>query len=219
MIRTGDPHGLPKSAAVDHLVYAAPDLRMGVERIRELLGVEPVAGGRHPRWGTRNALVGLGPDTYLEVIGPDPDETAPPSPRPFDLDRRPEPGLGGWAVRTSGVEDGARAARRLGFDLGEVLEGERMTPDGDVLRWRLTDPCAPRDGGTVPFLIDWGQSTHPSESLDHAVGLRRLHLRHPEPDRLRALLSPLAPRVVVEAGDPPRISATLETSDGPVALT
>lgn len=219
MTGKGNPPGLPSSAKVDHIVFAAPDLGEGVERIRELLGVEPVAGGRHPRWGTRNALVGLGPGTYLEIFAPDPDEPAPPSPRPFDLDRRSKPALGGWAVRTSAVEDGARAAQRLGFELGEILEGSRETPDGDLLRWRLTDPCGPREGGTVPFLIEWGHSPHPSDALEHTVDLRRLRIRHPDPGPLRSLLGRLAPRVAVEAGDPPGLSATLATPGGPVALT
>ena len=56
---------------VDHLVYATPDLSMGVQRIAEWLGVEPVPGGQHPGRGTRNALVALGPASYLEIVGPE----------------------------------------------------------------------------------------------------------------------------------------------------
>ena len=71
---------------VDHLVYATPDLAAGVERVERLLGVKAVPGGQHPGGGTRNALIRLGDETYLEIIGPDPDQPKPPRPRRFGID-------------------------------------------------------------------------------------------------------------------------------------
>jgi len=41
---------------IDHLVYATPDLDLGIATIERLLGVRATAGGRHPGAGTRNAL-------------------------------------------------------------------------------------------------------------------------------------------------------------------
>ena len=208
--------------AVDHLVYAAPSLDAGIDGIRERMGVDPVPGGRHPRWRTRNALVGLGPTTYLEIIGPDggrddgSDEGG--ETRPFGIDGLQAPRLATWAARTSSLEAAVRAIRSLAVDPGAVMEGSREAPDGSVLRWRLTDPTADRDGGTLPFLIDWGRSTHPAASLEHPCRLRELRIRHPEPGRIRPFVHSLHPRVVLEPGPGPALSASLDTPAGTVDL-
>jgi len=44
-----------------------------------VLGIRASLGGQHPIWGTRNALVALGPSSYLEIItaGPGPFNSPP----------------------------------------------------------------------------------------------------------------------------------------------
>ena len=114
---------------VDHLVYATPDLRLGVERIETLLGVRASPGGQHPGRGTRNALLSLGPTAYLEIIGPDPEQPAPALPRPFGIDDLREPKLVAWAAKGRALERRARDAARGGVTLGEVISGSRRRTD------------------------------------------------------------------------------------------
>lgn len=223
----------PSLRAVDHLVFAAPDLESGVDAVRSLLGVEPVAGGRHARWKTRNALVGLGPGTYLEIIAPDGrSATNPPNGRPFGIDGLSAPRLAGWAARASPLEPVVAEARSMGIELGSVLEGSREASDRTVLRWRLTDPAADRDGGTLPFLIDWDESPHPASSLSHPCRLGEIRITHPDPKRIRTFLGPLGSRIRIEGGSgaaedesevgngtsQPAISALLDTPRGLVTL-
>ena len=201
-----------EAPALDHLVYAAPDLEAGRRRIAELLGVEPEPGGSHPRWGTHNALVGLGGQRYLEVIAPDPDVPDPREPRPFGLDDLNVPRLASWAVRAADLETRCDRLRAAGIDPGTILDGSRELPEGGLLRWRLTDPAAVRAGGVVPFLIDWRDSAHPADSLTHPLELVELRARHPAPPAIGPVLEAVGVALTVEPGERPGLVAVM---DGP----
>src|SRR6266513_1466344 len=106
---------------VDHLVYATPDLNRGIDEIARLTGVRATTGGQHPGRGTRNALLALGPTTYLEIIAPDPEQPSPDTPRPFGIDGLTESRLVAWAAKGKDLEHLRDAAAHQGLHLGEVL--------------------------------------------------------------------------------------------------
>ena len=44
---------------IDHIIVIAPDLEQGMDHAEAVLGVRPVRAGRHPAFGTHNALLSL----------------------------------------------------------------------------------------------------------------------------------------------------------------
>ncbi|MEY3341134.1 MAG: hypothetical protein RLZZ269_1045 [Actinomycetota bacterium] len=214
---------------IDHLVYATPDLGHSVRRIEELLGVAPVPGGAHLGWGTYNALVGLGGSTYLEVIGPDPAQPEPTSPRPFGIDDLDEPRLVGWCASSRRpLVDVVALARESGFDPGSIVSMSRQRPDGVLLEWSLTVASrATLTSGVLPFFIDWGHSPHPSNDLPVAGLLVDLEIFHPEPRSIDLMLSAVSDdptlgdepaRIVVHFADRPALAARVQTARGTVVI-
>lgn len=215
-------HRAPPDLAIDHLVVAAASLPVGIEWAENRLGVHAQRGGRHAAMGTHNALFGLGPQHYLEVIAIDPEGTTPSRPRWYDLDEprmrarlAESPELIHWAARTRNIADDARASP---IDLGVVMPMHR----GD-LEWRLT---VPDDGhlpgrGLVPTLIQWADRRTPADVLPD-VGLRLIALagEHPEPAPVRHALAALglSDTLKVTYGRVPRLAAMLRTPRGTVTI-
>jgi hypothetical protein len=203
---------------VDHLIVFTPELESGCDHVESLLGVRPITGGRHPDLGTHNALLGLGPDCYLEVMAPD-----PRSERPLDLGRLglaglETPRLGTWVLRAEHIDELAARAGQAAVGLGPIGAGHRDNPDGTRLTWRVTEPFAFPFGGVVPFLIAWGRTPHPGSRLPAVGELLTLAVEHPDADGVRRAFQVLEIALPVTEGPEPRLYATLETSQGLVHL-
>lgn len=199
-------------------MYATPDLAATVDRVASELGVRPAPGGRHPGRGTRNHLLSLGPGRYLEIIGPDPDQPAPPGPRAFGIDELDRPRLAAWVAKSDRLEQAVAAAAALGHDLGRVEDMSRTTPDGAVLRWRLTLPSQAAVA-VVPFLIDWGRTLHPSTTAPGRASLMSFRAQHPEPDRVKAVLEALGLNLELRSGPEPRLWAEISGPSGSLELS
>jgi len=191
--------------------------------IARLVGVTPTPGGSHLGKGTCNELLSLGGATYLEVIGPDPSQPAPDGPRAFGVDDIDEPALVAWCVRPSRpLTEIVTAARAAGIELGDVDSMSRRRPDGVLLQWQLTYPqLGGQFGGALPFMIDWADSAHPTDTLPAAADLVRLDVCHPEPQLLRAALDIIGVASMVEVHDGNRaeVRALIATPRGEVTLT
>lgn len=208
---------LVRMREIDHLVYATPDVDETVEALNELLGVRAVTGGSHPGRGTRNALIGLGPRCYLEIVGPDLAQPAQPGPRWFLIDSLKAPRLVAWAVRDAGLEERCKEAAAANLTVGPIVAGSRRRPDGRLLSWRFTDPIMRPADGVVPFFIDWGTGPHPADLLPQEVRLIELRVQHCAAAPL-AFVRTLGTSATVLGAESPRLSATLETPRGTVNL-
>ncbi|MFJ4471845.1 VOC family protein [Streptomyces sp. NPDC089424] len=202
-------------AHLDHLVLATPDLAATVAEFTRRTGVTPAAGGSHVGRGTRNHLVGLGGTGYLEIIGPDPEQTGPAGVAPFGVGALPAPRTLTWAISPPDLDAAVAAARERGYDPGTPRAMSRRTPGGTLLRWRLTDGPAAHPSGLVPFLIDWGATRHPSATGLPVTPLLSLTATAPDPGEIGPLLAALDTELPLEEG-PVGLSFTVDTPKGPV---
>ncbi len=171
---------------MDHMAITAPSLEVGVDYVRQTLGVSPQVGGEHPRMGTHNCLLKLGEKFYLEIIAVDPKAPQLNRPRWFQLDQpdRHRPiRLATWIARTDDIHAAAAASP---VSLGEVEPMSR-----GQISWLIT---IPRDGslplsGIAPTLIQWPAGVHPTSTLrESGCALVRLEGYHPEATRATGVL-------------------------------
>ncbi|MFC8096263.1 VOC family protein [Streptomyces sp. NPDC057301] len=204
-------------ALLDHLVLVTPDLSATVADFARRTGVTPAPGGVHVGLGTRNYLVSLGGMSYLEIIGPDPEQSATDTPRPFAVDGLTVPRTVTWAISPPDLDAAIAAARARGYDPGPAQSMSRRRPDGTLLEWRLTDGDDAHPSGLVPFLIDWSATVHPTASDLPTTPLLSLSATAPEPDEIRPLLSALGTDLDLTTG-PVGITFTVDTLLGPVTF-
>jgi hypothetical protein len=205
-------------STVDHLVYATSDLQDAIRRLEALLGVTAAIGGQHAKWRTQNALISLGPRTYLEIMGPDNSAPDPLRLRPFGIEGLKTPRLVTWVAHYDDLQEIITVAGKEGLDLGEIQPGSRIRPDGSTLRWKMTDLTKDRKAGAIPYFIDWGDTSHPAASAPSGCKLRELKVFHPEAETIRYLLSKLGLDQNVERG-PVSFEATILSPKGEIVLT
>lgn len=121
-----------------------------------------VAGGRHPWWGTRNALSYFGL-TYIEFLAiSDPDELRAATDR-FLLSRDAErllpenEALFRVALRSDDIEATHDQLRRKGLAVSPIVDGQRNDPQGNIIRWRIFTIDGDTDGLVYPFVLQWGE--------------------------------------------------------------
>lgn len=150
---------------VDHVTFAVGPAGLAAEsqRLGDLLGERFRDGGFHPRFGTRNHILPLAGDRYIEVVEVLEHPAADKAPFGQAVRARSELG-GGWLGWVISVDDLTPYEERLDR---QAVPGMRHFPDGRRLEWEqigvkglLADP-------QLPFFIHW--------LSDHEVQPKALH--------------------------------------------
>jgi len=204
-------------SSLDHIIFGINDLDRGVAFVEERTGVRAAFGGVHPGRGTRNALVSLGEQRYLEIIAPDPKQDVPAQiPGLRDL---AELRLVGWAVHTTDIAALAKKVADAGVAIAEPRDGSRVRPDRKTLRWKsfsLKDD----HHGLLPFFIEWSRdSVHPSTDAPAGCHLAHFSIRSPGPAELGRALRTLGIDYAVELSDKPRLVARISGPRGEFDLS
>lgn len=206
---------------LDHLLNAGPDLGRQSREVARVCGDAPTPGGRHPGFGTRNALIGLQPGAYLELIAPDPDQDGGAFADAIAGLRSSE--LHAWCVRTDDPDVLADRIEASGHAVSRRAMS-RVAPDGGELAWELLFAGGHDWAGAAPFFIAWGDMRHPSERLGVTTRLRNLVASHPDADGLERWLGelglhtgPSAP-VRIERARARALRADLTGRRGPFAM-
>jgi hypothetical protein len=172
-------------AGIDHVIVAAPDVAVAARALGDSLGMTASGGGRHESHGTYNRLFWLG-DSYIELMGV------------FDPDLAIKSWWGGhiWAATRDGgaayagialaVDDLAgeiERLRALGSAISAPVDGERLRPDGRIVRWRIGRLPAPDPELGLTFLIEhdsaaaeWLPSDRAARAVSHPGGIVRVEL-------------------------------------------
>jgi len=204
---------------LDHLLYATSDVDATVRDLEERFGVEFGGGGRHAAWGTRNRILPLGDDLYLEVIGPDESRPEMAGQRILGVDQMEAPALAWYAVRPFLMPLTCGEFETAGYVPGEVIAGRRELPDGGELGWQMTDPHVRLVDGLLPLVIEWDLgSKHPGAVATPGMSLVDFRLEHPDAATLSDTFVTLGLQPV-HAAEAPRLRAVFETPNGRVELT
>ncbi|HPB72159.1 MAG TPA: VOC family protein [Phycicoccus sp.] len=210
---------------VDHVVYAAEQdgARATARRLADQLGVDPVDGGVHARFGTRNFILPLADARYVEVVEVLEHPAAEKAPFGQVVRARSESG-GGWLGWVIEVKDMAAQEERLGR---EAVDGSRHRPDGVELRWQQLGIRGLQADPQLPFFVKWeDDSPHPSLETNEAVTLAALMIAG-DPSRVRNWIGlregeKVSPSIglnfVAPHGTPGLLAVTFSTPHGEVTI-
>lgn len=204
---------------IDHIVYAVPDLDISIDWFREVHGLMVVNGGRHVEHGTKNALLQIGNQTYLELLTIDHSNVNAKIPRWMGIDDIEVPTITRWSIVSKDIESDAKILQRYNSKMGMLTAAQRLLPTGELLKWKMTLPLSNPIIETVPFLIDWQESeSHPCDKLIQECSLVEIKIEHPNPSSFLKLYSDLEINLKVEFHISVRINMKIKGPYGMIEL-
>jgi len=196
---------------IDHLVYCVPNLGQGIIDIENKLGVKAIIGGAHLTQGTKNALINLGEDCYLEILAIDKSNIDIKPPRWMGIDLIQSAKITRWALKTQDIIKDSKNLKKHNPDMGHVTGGSRKMTNGKTLTWEIAMPLAAPEVDIVPFITDWSKSeAHPTDTLNQKCNLLELRLNHPNPKELQNLFDQMQITLKINKSDTPSIQTLIQ---------
>lgn len=227
-------------AKIDHIVYFVQDLESSIIKFTKLLGIKPMIGGRHTKWGSWNALFSLSNGVYFELLADDPKSSIEHKGFLKQLVSNKENGEG---ILTFMYRPPKKYNKNLekyksmiqnncSYDPGVIFGGERTLENGKILKWDLMCPLKDKmepskfkiyqDGlGVIGICIDWkidDFGIHPSNTTPKGTSLLSLTCYHPNATDLASIINNgikmEKSRFRLEKGDKVKFELKLKTVSG-----
>ncbi|MEN2769234.1 VOC family protein [Ornithinibacillus xuwenensis] len=156
--------------ALDHIVIAGKDAEKDSALYNKRLAIKAIKGGEHENWGTYNYLAYFSNESYIEWLGIRDLDKAKQSENPLiqhlvQVANHQQPGPFQFALRTDQMDNYIQHFEANNIPYDGPFPGERVRPDGTVLKWRMLFPKYDYKEGMLPFLIEWENSTNGPTAL------------------------------------------------------
>jgi hypothetical protein len=161
---------------IDHVILASTDPGADALELERRVGLRATGGGRHEAHGTFNRLCWMG-DSYVELMGVFDETLAKGSWWGAHMLGRLEAGGGyaGMALASDDLAADIDRLRGLGSALSDPIAGQRIRPDGDVVRWAIGRPPTPDPELGLVFLIEHDTSSAEWRPADRAARAAETH--------------------------------------------
>jgi hypothetical protein len=212
---------------LDHVSFAAgpSGLTATTDELGKALGAAFLDGGAHPRFGTRNMILPLKNNQYIEVVEVLDHPAADKAVFGQAVRQRSEAG-GGWLGWVVSVDDIAPVEHRMGR---HAVPGNRRRPDGFNLEWLQIGVRGMAADPQLPFVTSWqiDASEHPSQMAPTELELIALEIAG-DPQRVADWLCEDADSITAlesikvewaaPHGTPGILAATFATPQGDVRI-
>ncbi len=163
--------------AIDHVIIACADPDAAAADLEQQLGLRATGGGRHAAHGTFNRLIFLG-DSYIELMGIFDARLAAESWWGHHIaaliDHQPA-ALAGVPIASDDLVTDVARLRAMGSPISDPLAGERLRPDGDVVRWSIGRLPQPDPDLGLAFLIEHDSTAAEWRPAERAARASEIH--------------------------------------------
>ena len=204
---------------IDHIVYAVPNLEKAMDDFEKLTGIRPIFGGYHTTQGTKNAIVNLGNQAYLEILAVDDENTKISAPRWMGIDFIKLAKITRWALKSTDLLHDSTVLKNYHSEMGGIQGGKRKMTNGQSLKWEMIMPLSYPMVELAPFFVDWQHSeAHPTDAMPDQCQLLGLHFTHPNPEELMQQLSQLNLDWTISSSKNVSIKMDIQTPKGRIRL-